>query len=577
MLVAAVTALLPLTALAPSSAIPRTGTAGGDASGILTPKSAVSGTDGKSYWVQNHLDQKKIATAAQADGSRKEYLLVWAGDVNEADKSGSELTTVPGAVGPSSIGQKDLVGPDFLAVVDATKGSPSYGQVVNTGTVGPLVENEPHHMQYVWHKGNSVFAGGLFSDVTYVFDVSKLPELSLKGVNLPTDTLCGSVPDAYWVTKDGGAYGTYMGGPDLPGPCIYTDGSVRVGNGFGGSPGELVRLDKDGKTLSEAPAATEAPEDEQRCDNIPALPAPTCANPHGVQAREDLDTLVTSDYNEPRNIILNPVSSPSSYLRRPTVRTWDISDRDHPKLRAAMETTVTNLPGHKGAFAQTMQGGAIYYTPDITAAKPQWREVFDLTTSNKLTDPNSSYYGGGSNGGWLQTSLDDKYLYHAVVGRPASGDDLGSPPYILKLDIQELLASGENPQCSIDTLDEVTAGGAESDCPAVVDTLPAKGGPHWGALDNLRLDQDGYYSETTDVKRLAYSNYFVARTGLNGDHRVCLVDVADDGTLALDEGFRDERTGEACLDFDRATWPHGDWGPAKPHSMLFVTADDDIR
>ena len=91
---AAVTALLPLTALAPSSAAPTPagpstgldassaglgassggtsggvagalpGTAGGDATGILTPKSTVSGTDGKSYWVQNHLDQKKITTAA---------------------------------------------------------------------------------------------------------------------------------------------------------------------------------------------------------------------------------------------------------------------------------------------------------------------------------------------------------------------------------------------------------------------------------------------------------------------------------------------------------------------------------
>ncbi|WP_180933772.1 hypothetical protein [Nocardioides ungokensis] len=163
------------------------------------------------------------------------------------------------------------------------------------------------------------------------------------------------------------------------------------------------------------------------------------------------------------------------------------------------------------------------------------------------------------------------------MGRPASGDDLGSPPYILKLDIQKLLASGENPQCTIDTLDEVTAGGAESDCPAVVDTLPAKGGPHWGALDNLQVGDDGYYHETTDVKRLAYANYFVARTGLNGDHRVCMVDVQPDQTLALDEKFRDERTGEACLDFDRASWPHGDWGPAKPHSMLFVTADDDVK
>ncbi len=74
-------------------------------------------------------------------------------------------------------------------------------------------------MQYVWHKGNNIFAGGLFTDVTYVVDTSQLPKLTLKAVNLPTDTLCGSVPDAYWVTKDGGAYGTYMGGPDLPGPC----------------------------------------------------------------------------------------------------------------------------------------------------------------------------------------------------------------------------------------------------------------------------------------------------------------------------------------------------------------------
>lgn len=594
----------------------------GPVDGVVEDKTAIKGRDGKTYWLENHLESSLIPSdvlqglglgdavvdlglggsdsggEAADDGLRREYLVVWAGDNNVLDKSGAELTTLPKSVGTDLIGQKDLVGPDFLAVVDATKGSPSYGKVVNTATVGPLVENEPHHMQYVWHRGHNIFAGGLFTDVTYVVDTSALPKLTLEAVNLPTDTLCGSVPDAYWVTRDGNAYGTYMGGPDVPGPCTYTDGSVRVGNGFAGSPGELVRLDSEGRTVAEAPATPETAETEQRCDNIPALPRATCANPHGVQAREDLDTLVTSDYNEPRNIILNPVQAPSSYLRRPTVRTWDISDRDHPRLkavsflpdgprvgkvphqeepRAAMETTVTNLPGHKGAFASTMQGGAIYYTPDITAEQPQWREVFDLTTSNKFTDPASTWYGGGSNPGWTQTSLDDKYLYVAVVGRPASGDDKGSPPYILELDIRELLASGEDPQCDIDSLDEVTDGGAEADCPAIVDTLPAPGGPHWGTLDNLELGEDGYYHETSDVRRLAYSNYFVARTGLNGDHRVCIADVQPDATLALDPKFRDERTGEACLDFDRASWPHGEWGPAKPHSMLFVTADDDIR
>ena len=324
---------------------------------------------------------------------------------------------------------------------------------------------------------------------------------------------------------------------------------------------------------------------------------PTCANPHGVQAREDLGILVSSDYNEPRNIILNPIQAPSSYLRRPTVRTWDISDPDKPKLRAvsflpdgprqasvphreepraAMETTVTNLPQHKGAFASTMQGGAIFYTPDITVAKPEWREVFDLTLSNRKLDPNSSD-GGGSNGAWVQTSLDDKYLYHAVSGRKATATAPGAPPYILVLDIRKLLASGESPECSIDTIDEVTAGGAESDCPAIVSVLPAPGGPHWGTLDNLALGSDGYYHETTDIKRLAYSNYFVARTGLDGDHRVCMVDQAGDGTISLDTAFKDENTGDVCIDFDRASWPHGAWGPAKPHSMLFVTADDDIK
>jgi hypothetical protein len=591
-------------------------------SDLYSTLSKVTTADGQTYRLTNHLRTKLIPTTALQglglgdvlaqtplaggsaggkspnDGVRREYLVVWAGDNNVLDRSGKQLTHLPDVITPDLLGKGDQIGPDFFAVVDATKGSPTYGKVVNTATVGPLVENEPHHMQYIWHKGNNIFAGGLFTDVTYVLDTSALPELKLKHINLPTDTLCGSVPDAYWVTKDGNAYGTYMGGPDVPGPCTYSDGTTRIGNGFAGSPGELVRLDKEGKTVYEAPATPETAETEQRCDNIPALGAATCANPHGIQAREDLDTLVTSDYNEPRNIILNPVQAPSSYLRRPTVRTWDISNLDEPRLksvsflpdgprvgkvphheepRAAMETTVTNLPKHRGAFASTMQGGAIYYAPDITAKRPKWREVFDLTTANKQADPSRNPYGGGSNGAWIQTSLDDKYLYHAVAGRQPNGSDKGTPSYILKLDIRKLLRSGKQPSCAIDTIEETVKGGAESDCPAIVSILPAPGGPHWGTLDNLELGEDGYYHETSNVRRIAYSNYFVARTGLNGDHRVCLVDVKKDATLALDKKFKDETSGDTCIDFDRESWPHGDWGPAKPHSMLFVTADADIK
>jgi hypothetical protein len=391
---------------------------------------SIKGADGKDYTVTNHV-VKSALEKSQSDGKRKEWLLVWAGDENIADTAVPDVRNLPGSL-TGGLGKvtNAAPGPDFLAVIDATPGSPGYGQVVNTITVGPLVENEPHHMQYVWHKGDTIYAGALFGAATYAFDVTALPNVKLKGISLPTQTLGGSVPDAYWVLKDGTAYATYMGGPVAPGPYRYDDGSVHVGNGFAGSPGEVVRFDENAKVLSQSPAATPGGDNEELCANLPRLGEATCANPHGIQAREDLNTLVTADYVEPRNIILDPVKAPSPYLRRPTVRTWDISDRNHPKLkavsylpdgpradpadplhqesRAVMETTVTNLPGHKGAFAQTMQGGAVFYTPDITAAEPHWRQVFDDGTANPGFDAANDRNGGSSNGGWIQTSPDDR-------------------------------------------------------------------------------------------------------------------------------------------------------------------------
>ncbi len=577
---------------------------------VQVVKDAKKAADGKEYWVQNHLVSKDVAASRSADGQRKKWLLVWAGDENIADTLVKDIKNLPGSLGGGLNKIKNaLPGPDFLAVIDATQGSPTYGKVVNTATVGPLVENEPHHMQYVWHKGDTIYAGALFAAATYAFDVSALPQLKLKGVSLPTQTLGGSVPDAYWVLKDGTAYGTYMGGPVVPGPHTYANGSTVVGNGFAGSPGEVVRFDQNAQVLSESPAATPQGDNKKLCDNLPQLDKPTCANPHGIQAREDLNTLVTSDYAEPRNIILDPVKQPSPYLRRPTVRTWDISDRNKPKLkavsylpdgpradpadplhaesRAVMETTVTNLPGHKGAFAQTMQGGAVFYTPDITAKEPHWIQVFDDGAANKAIHPNNDSNGGGSNGGWIQTSPDDKYLYRAITGRSKGAlgpDDPGTTGGVYILDIQKLLAAGdkvENINGRIDTKEKSQQGGG-GDLPTVVGAAAINpgtsgGGPHWGAYDNFVLGEDGYYHETDKPQHLAVSNYFVARSGLDGDHKVNLLNLAQDGKLAVDQNFRDEFTGQVGINFNRKTWPHGSFGNAKPHSELFVVADADLK
>src|SRR5437660_7094774 len=174
----------------------------------ITWSSRLQGSNGVTFTATNHL-------VAASSGHGRQWLLAWAGPARQP-------------------------APDFVAVIDATPDSPSYGKVANKVTIDPG-GNEPHHMQYVWHKGDRIYAGGIVSDTTYVFDARALPALRLVGVNTPTDTPCGTLPDAYQVLRDGTAYATYMGGPNVSGACTYTNGEVRVGNGAAGSPGSIVR------------------------------------------------------------------------------------------------------------------------------------------------------------------------------------------------------------------------------------------------------------------------------------------------------------------------------------------------
>src|SRR4029079_2778725 len=78
--------------------------------------------------------------------------------------------------------------------------------------------------------------------------------------------------------------------------------------------------------------------------------------------------------------------------------------------------------------------------------------------------------------------------------------------------------------CSIDTIAEIQRGeGDEADCPRRVSRLPVQdntsGGPHWGAIDNHSLTPTGAPT------RLVFSNSFVARTGVDGNHRLHLRDL----------------------------------------------------
>jgi hypothetical protein len=562
--------------------------------------------------------------------AKPEYSVVWsskqnAGDVN-SDYVGKFLNNP--AVNPQ--GLSDLLNPQFLPgldgfqVIDERKlnvdGSenPDYGKVVNFVQL-PLpwgVEAEAHHMQYQWEDGEPIIAGGLFNDTTFVLGAEDIPNLKLENIIAPQDTLQGTIPDAYDAIGDGRFIGTYMGGPEA---------------NFGGSPGSVDVFKPDpqkGLVLeSETPAGNVGGVFSGNANGVPepctareGRPLGTCANPHGIQIRQDLNRMVTADYAEPREIVLDPVKTIDKYAFRPTVRTWDTSDPGHPKLISVahmpdgplqpaqraheqygiMEDAKTwpddpryaGMLHSNGVFAGSMCGGGIFFAPDVTKlqgdSSDQFQQVWNDGLSELAQDPTVDEPGGCAGGAWHQVSRNNRTLFRSVQGRNPGSDnyfDTGQGKMLYDIDISPLVESAKDGHVDCDLsrgihtdgydltgiqlFDKLAKGEKVADCPTLISTLkvddPTGGGPHWAALDNHSLRADG------SPQRLVFSDYFVARTGIDGDHRFYTVDISPDGKLSYDQDFRDENTGALGVNFNRRNWPGSpDAGFYKPHSMLWV-------
>jgi hypothetical protein len=149
--------------------------------------------------------QPADATACPPSGNSHEYMVVWAGKMNAADLTGKDAITYAqgGAVNPEGIKEvlpQELVpGQDMMVTIDAERGCDTYGKVVNIALIPGAdgLENEPHHMQYIWFPGQSVWAGGLFTSRLFTYDLSKLPQVRLVHVDEPWSTPGGSIWDAF--------------------------------------------------------------------------------------------------------------------------------------------------------------------------------------------------------------------------------------------------------------------------------------------------------------------------------------------------------------------------------------------
>lgn len=139
-----------------------------------------------------------------------DYLYVWAGDADAAD-------------------------PDFLAVIDARRGSPQYGQVLRTVTVEGRA-NWPHHTEYELSPTGTLFANGWNSGRTFVFDVRD------------ADT-----PRVQAVLGEAGGYANPHSYARLPnGNVLATFQSLAGGYA---PPGGLVEMDAEGRVVRSASGA----------------------------------------------------------------------------------------------------------------------------------------------------------------------------------------------------------------------------------------------------------------------------------------------------------------------------------
>jgi len=238
-------------------------------------------------------------------------------------------------------------------------------------------------------------------------------------------------------------------------------------------------------------------------------------------------------------------------------------------------------------FTGASCGGGIFFAPDVTALAGDstvgWKQVFDddmavlhASGDDRATRDRTREDGGCAGGSWHQVSRDNRFLFRTVIGRnPGSTEsfDTGTTKAIYSLGIAPLIASAADGAigCSIDTMAEVRRGqGDEADCPRLLSVLRVEdsttGGPHWGAIDNHSLTPTGAPT------RLVFSNSLVARTGVDGNHRMYMVDVDPaTGARSYDRLFRDEKDGDVGVDFNRRNWPkNDDAGFYKPHAMVWV-------
>ena len=144
------------------------------------------------------------------------YLFIWAGDEDSKD-------------------------PDFLAVIDARPGEPTFGQVIATLPVGAN-NTFPHHVEYEFPETSELFANGWGAGRTFVIDLRKPTQPKLSSTFTDVDGY--SFPHSYARLPNGNVLATFQvkkKGYEPPGALIELNRNGRI---VRSSSADVVGFDK---------------------------------------------------------------------------------------------------------------------------------------------------------------------------------------------------------------------------------------------------------------------------------------------------------------------------------------------
>jgi hypothetical protein len=366
--------------------------------------------------------------------------------------------------------------------------------------------NEPHEVNSTFRYDGRVFGSALLTNRVFVFDLRDPEAPKLAGV-----ADLGS--RRYWAPR---------GILSLPNRRVLVacpDRAHHVGlpREVTGAPGGLVELDAGGRIVREISAGSEdsrgyvvAP------SGITVVPAAkrivTTNHAHGYAA---------SARGEPVPGITVQVWKASDVSLRKTV-VLDAGPRGEENLGPLVPRAMRREPV---VYVNTHEGGALYVSDSIGIDDPAFRLAFD--------------FGAGSFPVGAAVTPNDRFYVTAL--------------------------SGKHQVVSLTLADPLR--------PRLVSSVRLDRDPDRDGKGKPRPGGPGALAMASDGSRIAVADYTVDAPTYrrDGDRRLYLLRLdAETGELRVDTAFRDETTDEVGVDFNRAKWPHGASGPARPRGLVFV-------